>query len=150
MDMKKLVATVAVAGAVTVGTAGAAFAADSSGSGSADPSAQTAKGHPGLRREVRRAAVKVVTDTLGVSRQDLRAALQGGQTISQYATSLGKDPQAVADALVNAANAKLDQLVADGKLSQERADTIKGKVPARVDTLMNRQFGQHAPASPQS
>jgi hypothetical protein len=150
MDMKKLVATVALAGAVTVGTAGAAFAADGSASGSTDPSAQTGKGHPGIRREVRRGAIKVVTDTLGVSRQDLRAALQGGQTISQYATSLGKDPQTVVDALVNAANTKIDQLVADGKLPQDRADTIKGKVPARVDTLMNRQFGQHAPAAPQS
>ena len=58
--------------------------------------------------------MKVVTDTLGVSRQDLRAALKGGQTISEYATSLGKDPQAVVDALTNAANTKLDQLVADG------------------------------------
>ena len=37
MDIKKLVATVALAGAVTVGTAGPAFAADSSGTGSTDP-----------------------------------------------------------------------------------------------------------------
>jgi uncharacterized protein YidB (DUF937 family) len=150
MDMKKLVATVALAGAITAGTAGAAFAADGSGTAPADPSAQTAKGHPGIRREVRRAAVKVITDTLGVSRADLRAALQSGQTISEYATSLGKDPQTVTDALVNAANTKIDQLVADGKLPQDRADTIKGKVPARVDKIMNRQFGQHAAQAPQS
>jgi len=147
--IKKLVATVALAGAVTVGTAGVAAAADGATTPT-DPSAQTTKGHPGLRREVRRAAIKVVTDTLGVSREDLRAALKGGQSISEYATSLGKDPQAVADALVNAANTKIDQLVTDGKLPQDRADTIKGKVPARVDTLMNRHFGQQAPAQGQS
>jgi hypothetical protein len=150
MDMKKLVATVALAGAVTVGTAGAAFAADSSPSGSTDPSAQTAKGHPALRRAVRRGAVKVITDTLGVTRQDLRTALKSGQTISQYTTSLGKDPKAVTDALVTAADTKIDQLVTNGKLPQDRADTLKGKVAARVDTLMNHQFGQHAPAAPQS
>jgi uncharacterized protein YidB (DUF937 family) len=151
MDMKKLVATVALAGAITAGTAGAAFAADSSGTGSTDPSAQTAKGHPGLRLEVRRGGAKVVTDTLGVTRADLRTALKSGQTISQYATSLGKDPQTVTDALVNAANAKIVQLVADGKLPQDRAATIKGKVPARVEKIMNRQFGQHAAqAQPQS
>ena len=151
MDIKKLVATVALAGAVTVGTAGAAFAADSSGSGSTDPSAQTGKGHPGLRREVRRGAVKVVTDTLGVSRQDLRTALKGGQTISQYAVVAGQGP-AGGDrrARRTRPNTKLDQLVTNGKLEQDRANTIKGKVPARVDTLMNRQFGQHAPAAPQS
>ena len=50
--IKKLVATVALAGAVTVGTAGVAVAAEA-GSGSTEPAAQTGKRHPGLRREVR-------------------------------------------------------------------------------------------------
>ena len=147
MDSKitKLVAGVALAGALTVGTAGVAVAADGTGGAATDPSAQTAK-HPLLRLKVRRAAIKVVTDTLGVSRQDLRTALQGGQTLSQYATSLGKDPQSVVDALTNAANTKLDQLVADGRITQERADTVKGKLQARIDMLMNRQWGQHATA----
>jgi uncharacterized protein YidB (DUF937 family) len=143
MDMKKLVATVALAGAVTAGTAGSAFAADSSGTAPTNPSAQSAKRHPGIRLELRRAGAQVVADTLGVKVTDLRAALKSGQTITQYATSLGKDPKTVSDALVNAANAKIDQLVADGKLPQDRAATIKGKVPARVDKIMNRQFGQH-------
>jgi len=142
--IKKLVAGVALAGALTAATAGVAVAADSSSTTSA-PSAQTAK-HPLLRIRVRRATVKVVTDTLGVSREDLRTAMQSGQTLTQYATSLGKDPQTLVDALTNAANTKLDQLVADGTITQERADTVKGKLPARIDKLMNRQFGQHATA----
>jgi uncharacterized protein YidB (DUF937 family) len=140
--MKKLVAGIALAGALTVGGAGAASAADS-GSGAPDATAPTGQGarHPALRLRVRRAAVKIVTGTLGVSRQDLVAAVRGGQTISQYATSLGKDPQAVADALVKAADAKLDQLVTNGRLTQARADTMKGKVPDLVNRLLNRQFG---------
>lgn len=142
--IKKLVAGVALAGALTVGTAGVAAAADGSTTPT-DPSAQAGK-HPGLRIKVRKAAVKVITDTLGVSRQDLVAAMKGGQTLSQYATSLGKDPQAVVDALTNAATTKLDQLVADGTITQERADTAKSKLPARIDKVMNRQFGQHAAA----
>jgi hypothetical protein len=143
--MKKVVAGVALAGALTVGTAGVAVAADGTSSTS-DPSAQVGK-HPAVRLKVRKATVKVVTDTLGVSRQELRDALQGGeQTLSQYATSLGQDPQTLVDALTNAANTKLDQLVADGTITQERADTVKSKVPARIDKLMNRQFGQHASA----
>jgi len=146
--MKKLLAGVALAGALTVGTAGVAVAAEGSGS-STDPSAQsaqTAGRHPWLGHQLRKAAFGIVTDTLGVSRHELRAGLQGGQTISQYATSLGKDPQAVVDALTTAATTELDQLVADGKITQERADTVKSKLPARIDKLMNRQFGQHAPA----
>ena len=142
--IKKLVAGVALAGALTVGTAGVAFAADGPGT-APDPSAQTGR-HPGLRMKVRKAVVKVVTETLGVSRQDLRTAVQGGQTLAQYTTSLGKDPQTVVDALTNAATAKLDQLVADGTITQARADTVKGNLPGRIDKLMNRQFGERASA----
>jgi uncharacterized protein YidB (DUF937 family) len=142
--LKKLAAGVALAGALTVGTAGVAFAADGSTS-TTTPSAQTAK-HPGLLVRVRRAGVKVVTQTLGVSRQQLRDALKGGQTLSQYATSLGKDPKTVSDALTKAVTTKLDQLVAAGKVTQKQADTFTSKLPARIDKIMNRQWGQHASA----
>ncbi len=47
---------------------------------------------------------------------------------------------------MNAANTKIDQLAADGKLSADRAATVKAKVPDRVDKLVNRVFGQHAQA----
>lgn len=145
--LKKLTATVAVAGAVTVGTlglAGSAFAADSSsGAASGDATAQTAR-HPGIRAEVRKGAFKTVLDQLRVTKDELKAALKGGQTISQYATSLGKDPAAIAAALTTAADTKIDQLVTDGKLQQDRADTIKSKVPARVDHFLKRTWGQNA------
>jgi hypothetical protein len=144
--IKKIAAGIALAGALTVGTAGAAFAADTSGSGTTTPSTQPAKGHAGIRAEIRKGAAKVISDTLGVSRADLRTALKSGQTISQYATSLQKDPQAVATALTNAADARIGQLVSSGKLSSTRAATIEQKLPARIDKLMNHQFGQKASA----
>ena len=149
--LKKLTATVAVAGAVTVGTlgmAGSAFAADSSsGSGNGGAATSQTTRHPGLRAAVRRGAVKIVLDQLGVTRVQLRDALKGGQTISQYATSLGKDPQAVADALTKAADARIDQAVTNGKLDQTKADAIKSKVPDRVNHFLNRTFGQKAAAA---
>jgi uncharacterized protein YidB (DUF937 family) len=142
--LKKLAATVAVAGAITAGTAGAAFAADnSSGSTSGDATAQTAR-HPGIRHQVAKQAFQTVLDQLGVTKDELKAALKGGQTISQYATSLGKDPAAIGDALTQKANDGIDQAVANGKLTQERADTMKGKVSARVDKFLNRTWGQNA------
>jgi hypothetical protein len=143
--LKKVVAGVALAGALTVGTAGVASAADGGGPGATvDPTGQVSR-HPLLRLRIRHGAVKVVTDTLGVSRQELRDALKGGQTLRQYAASMGKE-QAVIDNLTNAATTKLDQLVANGRIKQERADTIKSKLPDRVNKLMDHQFGQHAQA----
>jgi hypothetical protein len=139
--LKKVVATVALAGAITAGTAGAAFAADGSTSNTTTPSAQAARRHPGLRRQIRKGGVKVIVDTVGGTRADLRAALKSGKTIREYA---GDKADAVVTALVSAADAKIDQLVADHTITPERGATIKGKVPDRVNKLMDRHFGQHA------
>ena len=140
---KKLVATVALAGAVTVGTAGVAVAADGSTTPT-DPSAQAAK-HPRLRIKLRRAAVKVVTDTLGVSRRpaDRPEGRSDPQRVRHLAGQGPADGRRRGD---QRRHFRLDKVVADGKITQERADTIKSKVPARVDKVMNHHFGQHAAA----
>jgi hypothetical protein len=142
--MKKMVATIAVAGAISAGTAGAAFAADGATTGSGTATAQVARRHPGIRRAIRRGVVKVVVDTVGGTKQALLAALKKGETISDYATSLGKDPKAVGDALITAADTKVDQQVAANKITAARGATIKSKVPDRVNKLVTHQFGQHA------
>jgi hypothetical protein len=144
--IKQLVAGVALAGAVTVGTAGAAVAAEGGTGSTGEPSAEAGRRHPALRHHVRKATVAVVVDTLGVSREDLRAAMESGQSLTEYATSLGKDPAALSDALTDAATAKLDQLVADGRITAERAETAKSKLPERIDRLMNHHFGQRTAA----
>jgi hypothetical protein len=143
MNIKKLVATVAIAGTLTAGTAGMAYAADSgtSGSGSGTPAA-TATRHPRLRAMVRRHGAQIVADTLGVSVTDLRAALKGGQSINEYATSLGKNPADVKTALVNAADTAIDKLVANGRIDETRGNELKSKVEARVDKVLDHHFGQ--------
>ena len=147
MKMKKFVATIAMAGAITAGTAGVAFAADNSGSGAGPGQpAATARRHPWLRIAVRRHAGKVVSDTLGVSRQDLRTALKGGQSVNEYAQSLGKDPQGVKDALVRGVDQAVDKAVANGRIDQARADQIKANAPARIDRALDHHFGQDGTA----
>ena len=123
--IKKFAAGIALAGALTVGAAGTAFAADSSATGTSTPSTRPRTATRASRQKFRRGAVKVVVDTLGVSRQDLRTALKGGQTISEYVTAQGKDPKAVVDALTTAAKTKLGQLVAAGRFSPDQAAAIK-------------------------
>jgi uncharacterized protein YidB (DUF937 family) len=145
--LKKLAATVAVAGAITAGTAGAASAADGS-SGSTGAAAASSGRHPGIRHQVRKAALGIVLEQLGVSRADLRTALKGGQTISGYASSLGKDPKVIAAALTKAADDRIDQAAANGKITQERADTMKSKVGPRVEHFLNRTWGQNAAQAP--
>jgi hypothetical protein len=148
MKMQKLVATAALAGALTAGTAGVAYAADDSGATSDKPAATSVR-HPRLRHLIRHHAGAIVADTLGVSRQDLRAALRSGKSVNDYAAELGKDPATVKDALVNAADQAIDKAVANGRIDQARADEIKAKVPGRVDKVMSHVFGRGA-GNPQS
>ncbi len=140
MSVKKVVATVAMAGAVTVGTAGMAYAQDSSGSGSEKPAA-TAQRHPRLRVAVRRHAGKIVADTLGVSREDLRAALKSGQSVNDIAGTSEKQAEVKA-ALVNAANTAIEKAVTNGRIDEAKGAEIKGKVDARVTKAMEHHFGQ--------
>ena len=88
----------------------------------------------------------VVADTIGISRADLRDALKSGQTIRQVATDHGVDPQAVVDAALAALNGRVDEAVANGRISAERGDTIKGKAAERAPQLLDHVFGQHAGA----
>ena len=146
MDTKKLVAGAALAGTLVVGTAGMAFAADSpttdSPQGTKDPSGQSVQ-HPRLRHAAR-AAGKVVLGVTGGTGQELRSYLKGGGTVAQWATDHGSSPQAVIDALISAANARVDQAVANSKIDEARAATIKGKIPTIAEKLVNRTWGQHA------
>jgi transposase-like protein len=91
-----------------------------------------------LRRHARRAGFKVAAETIGVSAKDLLAAVKGGSSIATVAQQHNVTPQAVVDAVVNAAGTKLDAAVANGKLDADRAATIKDRLPERVTNAVNR------------
>ena len=59
---------------------------------------------------------------LGVTADELRTELEGGQTIAQVATAKGVDVQTVIDAMVADLKAHLDEEVAAGEHTQAEAD----------------------------
>jgi hypothetical protein len=145
--MKKLIATVAVAGLLVVGGAGAAFAADGGSTGPNPATTQPAAGarragHPALRRGLRRAALRISADTIHVDVDELRADLRNGQSIAQVAQAKGVDPKTVVDALVTAADARIDALASSGRITAERAAKLKEKVPDVAQRVVN-----HVPKS---
>ena len=143
MDIKKLIATAAIAGTLVVGIGGVASAADT-GTGSGAPTATATQGsgsqHPGVAHRARRAAFKTVLDQTHTTAADLKAALTGGQTVAQYADAHGSSGSAIHDALVGKFTAAIDQAVTNGKLTQSRADTMKQNLSARIDTFLNRTW----------
>ena len=56
-------------------------------------------------------AVRTVAETIGISTDDLRAALGDGQTIAQVAEANGTDPEDVIDALTTRATERITKVV---------------------------------------
>jgi transposase-like protein len=137
-----LVGAIAVGGSAIAGAATTATAAVTQG--------VTPHGVRGWikehRKEMRAEGAKTVSTTIGISTDELKQDLKNGQSIAEIATAHNVDPQTVATALVNQVDARIDKAVADGQLTQTRADTLKGRVPTVVNRIINHHKGDAKPA----
>ena len=139
----KTLAVVTAAGALTVGGATAAMAADGSGSsgGGTATATQRPRNHPGVRQALR-TAFGAAADTLGTTAKDLRTQMvEGHQSLAGIA---GDQSDEVASAIVASLSASIDQAVANGHFPADRAEQAKSRLPERVERLMNRVPGQNA------
>jgi hypothetical protein len=74
---------------------------------------------------------------IGIDEAALRDALANGQTIAQVAADHGVDVQAVIDALVADMQSHLADAVAQGRITQERADQMAADAAARAADVVN-------------
>jgi hypothetical protein len=153
--MKKLIASISIAaalggGAFALNTVGPAGAQSNPGTESQAPSDAPADGsaqrhHRHWRRaRVVRGAIYVSAETIGIPKAELVQALRDGQSIAQVAEAHGVGAQTVIDAIVQAGSAKVDKAVAAGKITQERGDAIKARLPQASERIVNH-VRQQAP-----
>lgn len=76
-------------------------------------------------------------ETIGIDVEDLRSALDEGQTIAEVATANDVDPQAVIDAQVAEASQHLSDKVEAGDLTQEEADVRLAEKTERITDRVN-------------
>jgi hypothetical protein len=154
--MRKFLATTAAGLALATGSVavatftpiGSAFAQTGTTQTAPAQGGDAAKqGHPRVR-QLAKAAVKDAAGVIGISPADLAKELKDGKSIADVATAHNVSPQAVIDKLVADANAKVDAAVAAGKITQEKGDAAKAKMPERVTKLVNKHFdGSHRPGA---
>ena len=89
--------------------------------------------HGGEHRE--RGDFQGVADVIGIDADALKAGLESGQTLAEIAVANGSTAQAVIDHLtariterLDQADARLDEAEADGKITAERAATVRAKL----------------------
>ena len=87
----------------------------------------------------------VAAQALGMSADELHTALDGGQTLAQIAESKGVSVQVLTDALAAAERTHLAQEVADGRLTQDRADQMLANVDQHVADIINGVRPQAGP-----
>ncbi|HEV3226085.1 MAG TPA: hypothetical protein VGZ52_04600 [Acidimicrobiales bacterium] len=81
--------------------------------------------------------IQVAADKIGVSPPDLMAALKSGKSVADVANEHNVSPADVQKAIVDAASARIDQAVANGKLKQAMADKIKARLPQLAEKFVN-------------
>jgi polyhydroxyalkanoate synthesis regulator phasin len=79
---------------------------------------------------------------LGMSEADLRAALDD-QTLAEVAKKHGKTVDGLVKALVVAEEKKIDEAVADGRITKTQATEIKSNLTERMEALANGQLDRH-------
>ena len=94
-------------------------------------------------------SLETAATTIGISEDDLRTALEDGQTLAEVATANGVEPQAVIDALVAEATTRLDEAVADGRIEQADADERLADLTERITTAVNEGFPAAKGARPE-
>jgi hypothetical protein len=74
---------------------------------------------------------------LGVSSEALRAELREGKTLGQVAKAHGKTADGLIDAVVVAARKRLDQAVADGRLTSQQAQDMASRFSQVARAIVN-------------
>jgi hypothetical protein len=77
---------------------------------------------------------------LGLTEAELREQLADGKTLAEIADAEGKSVDGLVQALVDEAEAKLDEAVAEGRLTQAQADELAEGLEERVTDLVNGEL----------
>ncbi|MGH2920787.1 MAG: hypothetical protein ACRDKU_01805 [Gaiellaceae bacterium] len=81
--------------------------------------------------------LEAAAEYLGLTQAQLRTQLTSGKTLAQVARDRDKSVDGLIDALVEDAEEKLDQAVADGRITQAQANEMKSGLEGRITELVN-------------
>lgn len=87
-----------------------------------------------------RQSAEEVQDLLGLTAEEMRAALADGQSLADLAEQQGVPIDELTDLLVANATERVDQAVEDGKLDAERAEDLLENLEERIEARINGEL----------
>ena len=143
MLKRKIIAPVAIAGALLGGVAAGTAAYASAPSVTA--SAREQVGHHHLRawvhahrKQLRRDGVAISAKTIGISPEALVTELRSGKSIADVAGEHNVSAQTVVNALTYAADSRINRAVAGHTLTEVQAKKIEARLPTRLTKAVDR------------
>ncbi len=92
----------------------------------------------GRRGRNRGRKLSTAAEVIGIEVDELRAALQDGATIAEVAEANGSSAQDVIDAMIANLEEKLDEKVAEGRITEDEAAE---KLESKTERISNKVFG---------
>jgi uncharacterized protein YidB (DUF937 family) len=143
MRISRPIAVMTLAATALAGGLGGALLLGPASADSTNTAATTASGRAVATAAPCRGGLADLAEAIGISTDDLRAALRDGQTLAEVAEANGVDPQQVVDLLVANGTERLDAAVAAGRIDQATADERKASLPDRAADLVNGELERH-------
>ncbi len=86
-----------------------------------------------------------VAEFIGVTQDELRAAIEGGQSVVQVAEANGVSEQELTDHLLGEIEAKLAEAVESGRIDQAKADEVLASAADKIAECINREGPREKP-----
>jgi hypothetical protein len=93
-------------------------------------------GGPGFGRHVHFLGLEAAASYLGMTEAELREALRDS-TLAEIAREQGKTVPGLVAALVSAQEKRIDEAVAEGRITEEQASGLKAKLAEHTSALVN-------------
>jgi cell division FtsZ-interacting protein ZapD len=143
MRISRPIAVMTLAATALAGGLGGALLLGPASADSTNTAASTASGRAVATAAPCRGGLADLAEVIGISTDDLRAALRDGQTLAEVAEANDVDPQQLVDLLVANGTERLDAAVAAGRIDQATADERKASLADRAADLVNGELERH-------
>jgi polyhydroxyalkanoate synthesis regulator phasin len=87
------------------------------------------------------ATLDTAASYLGLTESELRAKLADGKSLADVAAEEGKSVEGLVQALIKASTERIDEAVANGKLTKAQADALKENLEERTRDRVEREPG---------
>lgn len=99
------------------------------------------QGDRGERMERRAEAREAMAEFLGLSVDDMKEAYQDGSTLGEIAEDQGISIDDLTTFMTDYANAQIDEALADGTITEERAEQFRENLAERIENRINKEPG---------